>query len=306
MTTIAQMSAQSGQFVKAHTPEILAVVGVGTVVTAGVLAARATLKLEGVIKKLEDRRLAIQDDFVADNIDEKERKKLLFAAQRDFILDLIKIYGIPASLGAAGIGALLGGQGVLKRRNVALVGAYSSLDQVYREYRKRVVEAVGEEREAEIRLTPRDVTEEFEGSNETKDRAQMSEEEQTIEALGASEYAVFFDKHTSPYWSPNPDTTMATLRSQERYANDRLVSRGYLFLNEVQDALGLPKTKAGQFVGWVYKDPKLAEGDNFVDFGLDNFDNVRRGAALFDEEGHVLLDFNVDGVIVDKVFGRGK
>lgn len=305
MTSITKFTAQSGQFVKAHTPEILAGVGVAGVITAGVLAARATLKLEGLVEKLERARGRAHDRFADGLSDDKELKKELFVAQRDFVLGLVKLYGIPASIGAAGIGALLGGQGVLKKRNVALVGAYSSLDQAYREYRKRVVAAVGEEREAEIRLVPRDAETDFpEGSSETKDRALMSEEEQAIQALGASEYAVFFDKHTSPNWSPNPDTTMATLRSQERFANDRLVSRGYLFLNEVFEALGMEKTKAGQFVGWYYTDAKMAEGDNYVDFGLNNFENVRRGASLFDEEGHVLLDFNVDGLIIDKVWKK--
>lgn len=304
MASITQYTAKSGQFLKGHSPEIMAIGGVAVIVTAGVLAARATLKLESAISIFENNRGKLHTDHEAGVIDDKELKKALFHEQLRFVATLGKLYGIPVTMGVAGIGLMLGGQNVLKKRNVALVGAYSGLEQAYKEYRKRVVDAVGEEREAEIRLNLRAFdAEEGEGSEDTKSAAELTEDEKRKVALGASEYAVIFDAHTSPFWSPNPDISSAHLRSQQNYANDRLVSRGYLFLNEIFEALGMPKTKAGQFVGWTY-DPKYNEGDNFVDFGLDNMENIRRGASIFDEDGHFLLDFNVEGVIVDKVWGK--
>ena len=90
------------------------------------------------------------------------------------------------------------------------------------------------------------------------------------------------------------------LRAQQQYANDKLIAQGHLFLNEVYDMLGLPRTKAGAIVGWVYDDNN-AVGDNFVDFGI--YDVHRETARDFVNgyERSILLDFNVDGVIYDLI-----
>lgn len=45
---------------------------------------------------------------------------------------------------------------------------------------------------------------------------------------------------------------MMFLRRQQDYANEMLKARGHLFLNEVYDLLDIPRSKAGQVVGWVY------------------------------------------------------
>lgn len=78
------------------------------------------------------------------------------------------------------------------------------------------------------------------------------------------------------------------LRSRQIIVNGQVIRRGHLFLNEVFEKIGLPKTKEGQFVGWVY-DENNPVGDNFVDFGINP-----RGS-----HPNVILDFNVDGYILD-------
>lgn len=78
--------------------------------------------------------------------------------------------------------------------------------------------------------------------------------------------------------------------------NDLLRSRGHVFLNEVYDCLGIPRTKAGQIVGWVYsKDNPV--GDNYIDFGI--YDVYKPAIADFVNgyERSILLDFNPDGNI---------
>ena len=106
-----------------------------------------------------------------------------------------------------------------------------------------------------------------------------------------SMYARFFDCGCTG-WQKDAEYNMIFLKSMQNYANDLLKTKGYLFLNEVYELLGIPKSKEGQLVGWVYdKDDKFR--DNYVDFcifnsGNENFVN-----------GNVLLDFNVDGEIID-------
>ena len=90
------------------------------------------------------------------------------------------------------------------------------------------------------------------------------------------------------------------LKDQQRYANDLLKSKGHLFLNEVYDMLGIPRTKAGQVVGWIY-DEKHPVGDNFVDFGIYDIYNERARDFVNGYERTILLDFNVDGNILDMI-----
>jgi hypothetical protein len=72
--------------------------------------------------------------------------------------------------------------------------------------------------------------------------------------------------------------------------------RGHVFLNEVYDALGIERTKAGSVVGWV-----MGEGRaNSIDFGL--YDGRERARAFVNGyERTIILDFNVDGVIYDLI-----
>ena len=60
--------------------------------------------------------------------------------------------------------------------------------------------------------------------------------------------------------------------------------------------LGIPKTKAGHVVGWIY-DEKNPVGDNYVDFGIYDLYNERSRAFVNGYERTILLDFNVDGNI---------
>lgn len=61
--------------------------------------------------------------------------------------------------------------------------------------------------------------------------------------------------------------------------------------------LGIARTNAGQVVGWIYCE-KNPVGDNYVDFGIYNLQNE---GFVNGNERSILLDFNVDGIILDKI-----
>lgn len=110
-----------------------------------------------------------------------------------------------------------------------------------------------------------------------------------------SSYARFFDE-SCPGWSNDSEANLTFLKMQEQYATEKLRAQGYLFLNDVYDMLGMPRTKAGQVVGWIY-DENNPLGDNRVDFGIydecnSEFVNGYKNIAL--------LDCNVDGNILGK------
>ena len=107
---------------------------------------------------------------------------------------------------------------------------------------------------------------------------------------GTSCYGFKFDEKCAG-WSENRETNVYFLRYQQDYANELLRMRGHLFLNEVYDMLGAPRTKLGQVCGWVYKKNNPI-GDNYVDLDIFNDRNT--------EDNNVfILDPNVDGCILD-------
>ena len=112
-----------------------------------------------------------------------------------------------------------------------------------------------------------------------------------------SDYARFFDDGCTG-WTKDPEYNLMFLKDQQRYANDLLKSKGYLFLNDVYDMLGIPRSKAGQCVGWIY-DEKYPVGDNFVDFGIYDINNEKARDFVNGCERTILLAFNVDGDILD-------
>lgn len=108
-----------------------------------------------------------------------------------------------------------------------------------------------------------------------------------------SQYARFFDSGCAA-WNEDPEYNLLFLKQQQNYANDLLKAKGHLFLNEVYDMLTIPRSKAGQVVGWVYNDENPI-GDNRVDFGIYAEHNT---SAINGFERSILLDFNVDGDIL--------
>lgn len=109
-------------------------------------------------------------------------------------------------------------------------------------------------------------------------------------------YARYFNEKC-PAWTNNSEMNIHFLRTKEQYATDLLKSRGYLFLNEVYDMLGIPRSKAGQVVGWMY-DETNPFGDNCVDFDIYSQQNTE---FINGYKNSALLDFNVDGIILDKI-----
>lgn len=100
---------------------------------------------------------------------------------------------------------------------------------------------------------------------------------------------IFNDKSVA--WTRDKVVNDFFLLRQQDYANEKLKSKGYLFLNDVLDILGLPRTKIGQVVGWVCNDKTT--GDQIVDFGILKENSPR---AI---NGGTVLNFNVDGNILN-------
>lgn len=305
MNTVSRSMHKIGFKLKKHSPEILIVAGAVGAVTSAVMACKATLKVNEVIDEAKDTIDAIHEAVeVGENkagtvYTEEDGKKDLSLTYLQTGVKLAKLYGPAVILGTLSITAMVSSSAILKKRNVALMAAYTTLDKGFKEYRGRVIERFGKDLDRELRYNIKAKEVEETVVNEDGSTETVKKTVNVVDPTSISDYAVIYDDGCTG-WSKDPELNKFFLKSQERYANDRLKAKGHLFLNEVYDMIGVPRTKAGQIVGWVY-DEKHPNGDNFVDFGMFDVHDDRKRDFINGYERNIILDFNVDGPIVDLI-----
>lgn len=296
---------RTGLKIKKYSPEILMVTGTVGVVASGVMACRATLKINEILNDTKDTIDKIHevssDPDMKDKYSEEDSKKDLAIVYTQTAWKLIKLYGPSVGLGVASIGCMIGSNRILNKRNVALAAAYKAVDTSFKEYRGRVVERFGKELDKELRynIKAQEIEEVSvdENGNEVVKKTTVDVMENDPNRY--SQYAIVFDDGNDG-WDPDPERTKFFLIQQQNWANERLKSQGHLFLNEVYDMLGVKRTKAGAQVGWVY-DEKNQNGDNYVDFGIFDIYSPKARDFVNGLEKVIVLDFNVDGCILDMI-----
>lgn len=268
-----------------HSPAILTTVGVVGVVTAGVLVARATLKLENIVDEMNARKRELA--HTADATSKDLTRVYVQGAGK-----VIKLYALPISVGIFSIGCIIGGHKVLSKRNLALAAAYKAAETTLSNYRGHIIEEFGEEKDHEImrKVSTKEIT-----------TVEIDEDgnEKAVHKVGHdhSQYARFFDEYNNNWNGADNNLNLLFLKSVQNYANDRLLATGHLFLNEVYERLGFEHTSAGSIVGWVVQPGE----DNYVDFGIFNKNSEAARDFVNGYEKSILLDFNVDGLIYDKI-----
>lgn len=286
-----------------HSPEILLVAGTVGVVASTVMACKATLKVEEIVddakQKIDTIHEVAADPAMAEKYSEEDSKKDLAIVYTQTAVKFIKLYGPAVVLGVASLGCMIGSNRILNKRNAALAAAYAAVDKSFKEYRGRVIERFGEKMDKELRYNIKAQEIEETTTDENGNEVVTKKTIEVIDPNNYSQYAIIFDDGNEG-WDPDPERTKYFLIQQQNWANERLKARGHLFLNEVYDLLGAKRTKAGAQVGWVY-DESNTFGDNFVDFGI--FDTTRSKARDFVNgyEKVIVLDFNVDGYILDLI-----
>lgn len=287
--------------VKKHSPEILVVTGVIGVVASAVMACKATTKISKISdehkKQIDELHLALErgETKAGESYDVEDSKKDLTIIYAQTGLKYVKLYAPSVVLGALSITAIISSNNILRKRNVALAAAYTAVDKSFKNYRNRVVERFGKELDKELRYNIK--SKEIE-ETVVDDDGKEKKIKKTVNVASVdepSDYARFFDEYCAG-WTKDPEYNLMFLKAQQAHANNLLREQGYLYLNTVYDMVGIPKTKAGQVVGWVY-DESNPDIDNYVDFGIyDLYDESKRD-FVNGRERSILLDFNVDGNI---------
>lgn len=294
--------------------------GIGCVITSCI----ATVKSEPVVKDCVEREEAIRKVY-GEGEEEKMRpmKELTVSEQnavkdirKDMAVMLVKNYALPAVLGLVSIAFNLKGLDILRKRWMETSVALAGLSKSFDEYRKRVIEDQGIEKDQEYmhgKTKETHVQVDPETGEVTGEKTEYVQKRP-----GISQYARVFDEgewddvnkrwiHKNYVWKDDNTVNQDNLRYIEKEMNGRLVRDGFLFLNDVYRRLGMPLSIDGQVVGWSYNSDR---GDHAVSFGV--FDDDPRqlpcNKAFTDGRSNTpLLDFNVDGPIINELesfFGK--
>lgn len=296
-----------------HSPEILVAAGVIGTVVGAIMACKATTKVNSILESASSDIDAIHDCMenksLTEDYSEEDGKKELMAVYAQTAVKFVKLYAPSVLIGALSITSILASNNMLRKRNVALAAAYATIDEGFKKYRNRVVERFGEQVDRELKYNLKvKKFKEKEVDPETGKEKKVEKTAFVVNPSDISDYARFFEKYTvdedgnsivNPHWDENNEYNLMFLKAQENYANDLLRAKKRLFLNEVYEMLGLPRTKAGQIVGWVY-DPDNPKADSYVDFGIYS-DNLSYSDYVNGFDPAILLDFNVDGNIWEKM-----
>lgn len=307
-TLVTSKTARQVLLARKHSPQALFIAGTVGVIGATVLACRATLKMDEVLENYEKEYANLVSNSVDTVLDssqdlaEVERnQKKVNKLKLTTALDIAKLYAPAVGLGLLSIGALTGSHVIITKRNGAVMAAYAGIDRAYREYRSRVSDEYGQDVDRKFASGAETVlVEEKLADGKTKTTATTAVKKDG--KFSGSPYAFLFDQTTTKKFTREPGMNGVILGVQQSHANNKLRANGHLFLNEVLDMLGLERTPAGAITGWLYRhDNEEKNGDNYVSFGIFNGDLERGEAFVAGQEDSVWLDFNVDGVIYDKI-----
>lgn len=274
-----------------NSPAILFGAGIVGMVSTTVLACRATLRVEEVLEKTQDGIETVEKVLAErrkDYTEQDAKKDKLYIYIRAGV-SLGRLYAPAIVCGGLTVAALTKSHTILNKRNAGLLAAYTAVEKRFGEYRDRVAEKYGREQEDELyyELEKCEIDDESKaGKKKTVKKARR----------GGSIYARFFSDQTTRSYSKEPEYNLLFLRAQQNFANDRLQSRGHVFLNEIYDSLGFERSSEGAVVGWI-----KGQGDDYIDFGIFDSSDMNRFYDFVTGAEGVWLDFNVDGVIYDKI-----
>lgn len=195
-------------------PEILIGFGLAGMLTSTVLAVKATPKALDILEQ-EDRELSKVD-----------KVKLTW-----------KCYA-PAAIGyCASAACIIGANSVNSKRNAVLAGAYKISEAALLEYRDKVTEVLGEEKEREIR------------DSIAEDRVRKTERKGEVIVAGKGD-TLCYDMHSGRYFKSNMDEIKRKLNE----INYKLMQDNILSVNDFYDQIGLDPINTGYDFGWLVDD----------------------------------------------------
>lgn len=287
--------------IRKHSPEILQGIGIIGVVTATVLACKATLKVNDIFEEHNED----MDKIKSTAADESKEDY----TEQDAKTDTVKRYAMTAGKlvkAYAPAGIVLGGSicclckstSILKKRNAGLAAAYTAVSTAFSTYRENVIDRFGNEVDFAMRHGLK--AEQIEETEvDSKGKEKIVKKDIVVAHAPNNEYVRYLTKANANWRGGNEDYITMFLRGQQNWANDLLRSRKYtsfpcVTFNEVLQMLDFDPCNDGMVTGW---NARSATGDGFIQFTVNKVNILNE---LGEYEVAYAIDFNVDGLIYEE------
>lgn len=213
LSRVQQGVKNLGGAISRNSPAILTGLGCAGVLTTAILTGRATLRASEILKM----------ETPDEQLPPAEIVKLTW-----------KVFIPPVLVGASSIACIVGANTINTHRNAALAALYSLSETAFREYKEKVVEEIGRNKELKVRDS---IAQDRVTTNPVGDR--------TIIFTGNGE-VLCYDALCDRYFKSSAEK----IRQEVLKLNEDLRNDMWLDLNDLYYAIGLPSTKLGNQVGF--------------------------------------------------------
>ena len=214
---MAQLMRVAKTSITKHSPEILTGIGIAGMITTTVLAVKATPKAIRLIEEAKEEK--------GEDLTKAETVKTCW-----------KAYIPAAAICVASTACLIGASSVSIRRNAMLATAYKLSETAFSEYKEKVVETIGDEKEKIVREKI---------SEERIKKNPITKNEIIMTDYGDTQ---FYETLSGRYFKSD----IEQIKKVVNYLNKDMLQDmfGTISLNEFYDELELERIDLGDELGW--------------------------------------------------------
>lgn len=237
MESLTQTVKNLGGVISKNSPTILTGAAVAGLITTTILGIKATPK---AISVLDDYtwNLYLDEGLDEDKVPFSEwvvwKTKNDPTPKKDIFKLTWKLFIPTVAVGTATIICIIGSNRISLRRNAALASLYGLTQTAFSEYKAKVVETIGKNKELKVR------------DDISGDRVKNNPPSRNEVILTGKGEVLCYDSLSGRYFKMD----IEKLRKIINELNRDLISDMFLSLNELYDAIGLDRIKLGEDIGW--------------------------------------------------------
>jgi hypothetical protein len=229
--TFKQTLNKVGRTVAKHSPAIFTGVGVVGLGATAYLAYKSRDKVESIVENIEAKREAGEE-----------------INKFDVVKDFVEATYLPITVGVMSVGSILLSHNIQRKRILTLSGVLAAEQARNIYFEKKYKKEHGEEAYVKF-TTPTDEVETVEVGKNGKEKITVHQVKKEIDHTIGQWY-----DESSEYTSDDHHYNVAFIEAVNDRMQTLLFQRGSLLLNEVREALGFERIRAGALLGWTTQD----------------------------------------------------
>lgn len=288
-------------------PTVLIIGSAVAGIAATVTACRSTIKAVDIYDEYQKEREKIEIvkadadagcEYASEYTDEAYHNEV---RQQNLKLcgNMLKTYSVPILLTLASISMGVGSHMIMSKRVTTLTGTVITLSEALKQYRDNVIEKYGADVDRELANNIKEIEIEDPETGEKKKVKKSIDNKNPYSFWYGPEYInKYGEVCKNIHWTNDSQYNIQQLDVFLRHVNELLKTKESLFINEVLDVFGFPRTDIGATNGWVYE-PNDHRSSCYVDFGIDKDAVLKKYRQGITEP--ILITLNPDGYIVDRI-----